>query len=113
MRIIRLIFSAVLELAPVIVAFIALPRYGFEGSILFLIAATVVSVALLFVLERRIPRFGLFGTISVVILGGLTVYTDDPNFIIILDSLGAFGFAGLLLVGKYGFDWLVLNSLLI
>jgi intracellular septation protein len=109
MKLVRLTMSAFLELLPVIVAVMALPRYGFEGAVVALVLATVVSVGSLFFLERRIPRFGLFSAISVVLLGGITVYTDDPNFIILLDTAGAFGFAALLLVGKLVFKVLILK----
>jgi intracellular septation protein len=97
----RFIFNTILELAPIFVAIIALPLYGFEISIVLLVITTVISVGLLYLLEGRIPRFGLFGALSVVLVGGITVYTDNPSYIILLDSVSAFGFAALLLVGKY------------
>jgi len=100
MWMIQKLCAVLLELAPTVAMIVVLPAYGFETAVLALVVATVLTVPLVYVLERRVPKFGLFGAVGVVVFGLLTVFSSDATYILVLDTLGAVGFALLLVVSR-------------
>lgn len=101
MRRLHLISVALIEFIPIIAALMAFPHFGFSGAVTALIMATVVSLVLSLFIDKRVPRFGLFSAILVVVLGALTLISNNPDYIIVLDTFGSLGFALLLLGGRW------------
>lgn len=100
MRHLHLMSVAGIEFLPVVAALVVFPRFGFTGAVTAIVATTIASLLLSLYVDKRVPRFGLFSALSVVALCALTLVSDNPDYIIILDTLGSVGFALLLLGGR-------------
>lgn len=90
-----------IECLPLVTMLVVLPQQGFMRAIAASMIATIVSFALSWTIDKRIPKFGLFSSVLVILLSALTLVSNNPDYIIFLDTLGTFGFAALLLSGRY------------
>jgi intracellular septation protein len=78
---VRRLYATALELAPLLLFFIANTKWGiFVGTGVF-IAATVVALPCYRWLEGRWPIMPLVGGFFVVVFGGLTLWLQDATFI--------------------------------
>ncbi len=61
--------------------------------------AVILSLIIAFIYERRFPPIPLFTAAIFMFMGGLTVYLDDPKFVMMKPTIVYIGFAAILLGG--------------
>lgn len=101
-----------LDFAPLGVFFIAYKLGGLMAATVSIMVATSISVAVIYAVERTIPPAPLISGGLVLVMGVLTVILKDPIFIKIKPTLVNLTFAGILLVGVYGFKRGLLKHIL-
>lgn len=69
------------DLLPVILFFIIYKFYGIYAATLALIIVAVIQFVALLMLKKRVDKLQLFVVIMVVVLGGLTLLSHNPQFI--------------------------------
>jgi intracellular septation protein len=84
------------EFFPIVAFFIAGQLYSFEKAALILIITTAFSLSISLIKIRKIPIMPLFSALTVFIFGGLTVYLDQPGFLIFSDTFYFFALAGII-----------------
>jgi intracellular septation protein len=97
-----------LELGPLALFFVAWFTVGIKGATGVLMVAVVVTLAVSYALLRRLPTMPLVTAVIVVIFGGLTLYFNDPKFIMMKPTALYLIFGGALLGGLL-FDKLLLT----
>lgn len=70
-----------LDLGPLIIFFVCYYLFGLLPATGVLIAATIVAGAVSYALVRSVSPLMIFSGLFVVVLGGLTLALDDPQFI--------------------------------
>lgn len=101
-----------LDFAPLAAFFIAFKLAGVMAATATLIAATAVSLAIIYAIERRLAPAPLITGIIVALFGGLTLVLKDDAFIKLKPTIINLIFAGVLLVGAYGFKRGLLKHIL-
>ena len=91
-----------LELLPLLVFFVAYMTKGVIWATGALAVASVLIIALIYAIDRTVSKAQVIGVVLVVIFGGLTVYMNDPRYIVAKVSLINVLF-GLVLMGGYMF----------
>ncbi len=93
----------VLDLAPLLLFFVAYRAAGVMAATAALIVATLISMAVLYAAERKISLAPLISGVLVTVLGGLSIALNDDQFIKMKPTLVNCLFAAVLLGGVYGF----------
>ncbi len=97
----RLLINTLCEFVP-IASFVAVSEYvDFIQGVKVLIITTIIATLVSWYTEKHIPKFGITAAITILLFGFLTLYFDDPFFIIIKDTLYYAGFAVALLIGMW------------
>jgi intracellular septation protein len=89
------------EFAPLVTFFVAGQVLPFSGAVLALIIATAISIVIAWVYHRQVPIMPLASGALVLITGTITIYFNQPNAIILADTIYFWGLAGAILVGFY------------
>lgn len=91
----KFIVSLGIEFGPVTLFFIGALVFDFFVGVALLMAATIASVATSLIRDGRIPLFSLIASFFVLLSGGLTLFFQDPFWVIIEYTLynGIFGIA--------------------
>ena len=87
------------EFAPLVTFFVAGQVLPFSGAVLALIIATAISLVIAWWYHRQVPIMPLASGVLVLITGTLTIYFNQPNAIILADTIYFWGLAGAILVG--------------
>lgn len=95
----KALISWTIEFGPIVFFFLAFEKFGFMPATKVFVALTALALLTAFIKERRIAYFPLVAGVSVLIFGALTLYLNDPFYLIIKDTFynGLFGTA--LLIG--------------
>jgi intracellular septation protein len=88
-----------LDFAPLAVFFVAFKLAGVMEATIALVVATVASIGVIYVVERKIALAPLISGVLVTVLGGLSVWLHDEQFIKMKPTLVNLLFATLLLGG--------------
>jgi len=87
------------EFSPLVLFFIAGQLYPFELAVLVLVIVTVIATGVAWLYHRHIPLLPLASGILVVITGTLTVYFNQPDAIILGDTIWFWGLAAAIMIG--------------
>jgi len=79
--------------------FVAGQVLPFSGAVLALIIATAISIVIAWGYHRHVPIMPLASGVLVLITGALTIYFNQPNAIILADTIYFWGLAAAILVG--------------
>jgi intracellular septation protein len=90
------------ELLPLVVFFVAYLTKGVIWATGALAVASVLIIALIYAIDRTVSKAQVIGVVLVVIFGGLTVYMNDPRYLVAKVSLINVLF-GVVLLGGYAF----------
>lgn len=94
----------ILEMAPLLIFFVAFKFYGLMEATIALMVATTVSIIVFWFIFRKVATMPLVTAVLVLVFGGLTLYFDDTFFIkikpTIIYILFASGLLGALLFNK-------------
>lgn len=101
-----------LDFLPLVVFFVAFKLAGVLPATAALIAATVLSLAITYGVTRRLAPLPLISGLLVAVLGGLSLALNDVDFIKMKPTLVNLVFAGVLLIGVYGFERSLLRHVL-
>jgi intracellular septation protein len=71
-----------LELLPLAVFFIAYLTKGVIWATGALAIASVLIIALIYAIDRTVSKAQVIGVVLVVLFGGLTVYLNDPRYLV-------------------------------
>lgn len=95
----KALISWTIEFGPIVFFFLVFEKFGFMPATKVFVALTALALLVAFIKERRIAYFPLVAGISVLIFGALTLYLNNPFYLIIKDTFynGLFGVA--LLIG--------------
>jgi len=77
----RKLYATILELAPLILFFVANGRWGIYWGTGVFIVATAIALPCYRMLEKRWPIMPLVGGFFVLVFGGLTIWLQDDTFI--------------------------------
>lgn len=95
-----------LDFAPLGAFFVGYKIGDIRSATIMLIAVTAASLGIIYTAERRIARAPLVSGLLVAMLGGLTLYLDDPLFIkvkpTVLNLLFAVALLGGVFIGRRG-----------
>ena len=88
-----------LELGPLALFFIAWFTVGIKGATGVLMVAVVLTLGVSYALLRRLPTMPLVTAVIVLVFGSLTLYFNDPKFIMMKPTALYLIFGGALLGG--------------
>lgn len=88
-----------LELLPLLVFFAAYLSKGVIWATGALAVASVLVIALIYAIDRTVSKAQVIGVVLVLIFGGLTVYMNDPRYLVAKVSLINVLFGAVLLGG--------------
>lgn len=97
----RLIANSLAESLPILTFLILSETLGFMVGIKGLMVAALVCILFSWYAEKRIPKFGLFASGTIVFFGALSLIFNNPEFIIIKDTLYNAFFGIVLLIGLF------------
>lgn len=100
-----------LELLPLAVFFIAYMTKGVIWATGALAVASVLIIALIYAIDRTVSKAQVIGVVLVVLFGGLTVYLNDPRYLVAKVSVINLLF-GLVLLGGYMFKRAFIKDLM-
>ncbi len=106
----ELVVNGLSEFAPIATFVVAAELSGFMQAVALLVLVSVLVMILEWNVSRRIPKFGLLASGIIFIFASLSLITGSEFFIILKDTLYAFSFAVVILIGLY-FDQLYLKML--
>jgi intracellular septation protein len=86
------------EFFPVVAFFVAGQLYSFMTAAIILIATTLFSLVVSLINIGKIPVMPIFSGLTVFVFGGLTLYLDQPDFLIFADTLYFFALASIIAV---------------
>lgn len=89
------------EVMPVVAFFVAGQVLSFSGAVLVLLIATLVSTITAWLYHKQLPIMPLASGVLVLITGTLTLYFNQPNAIILADTIWFWGLAAAIVVGFY------------
>lgn len=92
-----------LELLPLVLFFIAYQAYGLMEATIVLMAASSAALVFAYTRLRYVSMPLIVGTSLIVVFGALTIAMNDETFIKMRPTIVNLIFAGVLLVGIYGF----------
>lgn len=97
-----------LDFAPLVAFFIGYKLGGIELATLIMVAVTAAALAIIYKIEKRIALLPLISGVCVLVFGTLTIVLDSELFIKVRPTVVNVLFAGVLLVGAYGYrqGWL-------
>lgn len=95
----RLIINTLCEFVPIITFVLVSEYYGFIQAVLALVVTTTVATAVSWYTEKHIPRFGITAAATILLFGALTLFFDNPFFIIVKDTIYYAGFGIALFIG--------------
>ena len=84
------------EFFPIVVFFLAGQLYTFNEAALILIITTLFTLIISLINIGKIPVMPIFSGATVLIFGGLTLYLDQPDFLIFSDSFYFFALAAII-----------------
>jgi len=87
------------EFTPLVTFFVAGQVLSFAGAVLALIISTLISIVIAWVYHRRVPFMPLASGALVLITGALTIYFNQPDAIILADTIYFWGLALAILLG--------------
>jgi intracellular septation protein len=90
----------VLDIGPLLAFFLTYALAGLRLATIVIIVTTVAALIASRVFLGKIPVVALISAALIVVLGGLTVWFDDPRFVKIKPTIAYLVFAGLLLGGQ-------------
>ena len=94
----RFLISFLIEFGPLLAFFIGSEVRGFFFGTELLVFATPIALTLAYMRERRFAAFPFMVGIFVLVLGGATLFFQDPRFIQLEYTLYNGGFGALLLI---------------
>lgn len=100
-----------IEFGPIVVFFLTSDSLGFMPATIIFVSLTAVALAVAYVKDRRIALFPLLAGLSVIGFGALTIFLNNPFFLIIKDTVYNGAFALALAVGLYVFKEPILKDL--
>jgi intracellular septation protein len=86
------------EFFPVVAFFVAGQLYSFMTAAIILIATTLFSLVVSLINIGKIPVMPIFSGLTVFVFGGLTLYLDQPDFLIFADTFYFFALASIIAV---------------
>jgi len=90
-----------LELGPLLAFFAMNYAKGIIWATGTLMVAMTIAMAFAWKKDRKIPPMMLVTSLTVLFFGGLTIWFDDPKFIMYKVTLVNFAFAGILIGGVF------------
>lgn len=87
---------ALLSLLPLIAFWYVESAYGLRAGVIAAMVLAAGELAVTWALERRLNRMTLFAAGLVGVFGGLTLYADDPRFMLLSPAVGDWVFAAIL-----------------
>ena len=89
----KALISWSIEFGPIAFFFLAFEKFGFMPATKLFVALTALALIIAFFKERRVAYFPLVAGVSVLIFGVLTIFQNDPFYLIIKDTFynGIFG----------------------
>jgi intracellular septation protein len=84
------------EFFPIVVFFLAGQLYSFTTAAIILIVTTLFTLIISLINIGKIPVMPIFSGVTVFIFGGLTVYLDQPGFLIFSDTFYYFALAAII-----------------
>jgi intracellular septation protein len=100
-----------LELLPLLAFFIGYLRNGMISATAALVVVSVLVIGLIYAIDRTLSKAQMIGVAMVVFFGGLTVYFNDPAYIVAKVSVINILF-GLILLGGYFFKRMFIKDLM-
>jgi intracellular septation protein len=88
-----------IELAPLAVFFVAYKLYGIQTATAAIIFATLVSLAASWLMFRKVAVMPVVSAVVITVLGGLTLYLDNPTFLYLKPTIVNTVFASILGIG--------------
>jgi intracellular septation protein len=84
-----------IEFGPIALFFIAFELFSFMMAVVVLMASVAAALLASVFIQKRVAVFPIVSSGSVLVFGGLTLYLNNPAFIIVKDTLyfGLFGVA--------------------
>lgn len=70
----------ILDIIPPVLFFISYKLYGFFIATYTIIFSSLISVSLRWLIFKHVPRLMVAGLVILCILGGVTIYLNDPVF---------------------------------
>lgn len=87
------------EFIPLIVFFVLYKLYDIQTATIGILIATLIMLPIVYFRDKQIPTMLLVTAVMVAIFGGLTIYLDDPHFIMIKPTIINMMFASVLIGG--------------
>ena len=75
------LIKLVTEAAPLAAFFVGYKQHGLVSATLYLVVATIIALAVSYYFERKLNKMSVFSCLLVTIMGLITVYTGNSNFI--------------------------------
>lgn len=100
-----------IEFGPIIAFFFTSKTLGFMPATIIFVSLTAIALTIAYVKDRRIAVFPLVAGLSVIAFGALTIFLQNPFFLIIKDTVYNGLFAVVLAVGLYVFKEPILKDL--
>ena len=107
----RVAISWGIEFGPILAFFFTSETLGFMPATIIFVSLTAIALIVAYIKDRRIALFPLVAGVSVIGFGALTIFLDNPFFLIIKDTVYNGGFALVLAIGLYGFKEPILKDL--
>ncbi len=86
---------------PVILFFVAYKLYDIYIATAVIILATLIQVGYLYAIHKRVEKLHIITLILVILLGGLTLFLQDANFIKWKPTIVNWGFAAVFIGSHY------------
>jgi intracellular septation protein len=87
------------EFAPVVAFFVAGQLLSFSGAVLVLLITTILSIIVAWLYHRHLPVMPLASGALVLVTASVTLYFNDPNAVILADTIYFWGLATAIVVG--------------
>ena len=84
------------EFFPIVAFFLAGQLYSFTTAAIVLIVTTLFSLLVSLISLGKIPVMPIFSGVTIFFFGGLTVYLDQPGFLIFSDTFYFFALAAII-----------------
>lgn len=75
--------------------------YGLVAAMVFFVPLSILGIAVNYALTREVSRLAMAILILSVIIGGLTIYLNDPKYVKLRPTVVNLAFAGILAFGLY------------
>lgn len=100
-----------IEFGPIISFFLTSDTLGFMPASIIFVSLTALALVVAYIKDRRIALFPLVAGLSVIGFGALTIFLDDPFYLIIKDTVYNGGFALVIAIGLYVYGQPILKNL--